>query len=368
MHISYNAAAFDDIDCIYRLCKKLIDDYENIESIAYDSVLKWIKRKIETHINEYTAVYVNNEKGGYYHFYKNENGEYELDDLYIFPKFQNRGIGSTIIERCCTSVNQSVFLYVFIKNERAVKLYKNHGFEIVNLVNNSRYIMKRNNRRYYEAYEERYKTIHSKGLCWSSTIPTPIVSEILKKYRINQNHKLLEIGCGEGRDSFTLLKNGYLLTATDISEEAIFYCKKQLPQYASNFSVLNCLSDSLKESFDFIFGIAVVHMLVLDNDRDGFYRFIRNHLNDNGIALICTMCDGEFEMQSDVSEAFNLKERQHDSGKISVAATSCRMVAWSTFENEIKRNELKIIEKGLTSSLPDFNNLMYAVVKKEADD
>ena len=73
---------------------------------------------------------------------------------------------------------------------------------------------------------------------------------------------------------------------------------------------------------------------------------------------------GEFEMQTDISTAFDLQERNHESGKMTVAATSCRMVSWSTFENELARCGLKLIEKGITSSLPDFDNLMYAVVCK----
>ena len=46
-----------------------------------------------------------------------------------------------------------------------------------------------------------------------------------------------------------------------------------------------------------------------------------------------------------------------------VAGTSCRMVSWNTFEKELARNGFTVIEKGMTSSLPDFNSLMYAVVK-----
>ena len=104
-------------------------------------------------------------------------------------------------------------------------------------------------------------------------------------------------------------------------------------------------------------------MLVLDEDRDGFYQFFRNHLTAEGIALICTMGDGDFEMQSDISTAFTLQERKHDSGKMMVAGTSYRMVSWNTFEKELTRNDLNLVEKGITSSLPDFNSLMYAVVK-----
>lgn len=219
-------------------------------------------------------------------------------------------------------------------------------------------------RKYYAAYDERYKTVHAKGVSWSSDISTPIVMEVIKKYHITCDQRLLEIGCGEGRDSKTVLANGYRLMATDISSEAISYCKKLMPQYENNFSTLDCLSDRLDMQFDFIFGIAVIHMLVLNEDRNGFYRFIRSHLSTDGIALICTMGDGEFETQSDISEAFTLKERNHESGKVLVAGTSCRMVSFPTFENELRRNHLTIIEKGITSSLPDFNSLMYAVVKR----
>lgn len=218
--------------------------------------------------------------------------------------------------------------------------------------------------KYYEAYDARYKAAHARGVSWSSDVSTPIVMEVIDKYHIHHDHRLLEIGCGEGRDSRAVLENGYRLMATDISNEAIAYCKNLMPQYADRFSILDCLSDELDAKFDFIYGVAVIHMLVLDEDRNGFYQFIRNHLNDNGIALICTMGDGEFETQSDISEAFTLQERTHESGKMMVAGTSCRMVSFSTFESELARNNLTIIDKGITSSLPDFNSLMYAVVKR----
>lgn len=218
-------------------------------------------------------------------------------------------------------------------------------------------------RKYYTAYEERYKTAHAQGVSWASSVSTPIVMEVIGKYGISHSQRLLEIGCGEGRDSRTVLEHGFQLTATDISGEAIAYCKEKMPEYENQFSVLDCLSDELDEKFDFLFAIAVVHMLVPDEDRDGFYGFLRSHLTAGGIALICTMGDGEVERQSDIRSAFTLQERDHESGKMMVAGTSCRMVSWNTFEKELSRNGFTILEKGMTSSLPDFNSLMYAVVR-----
>lgn len=220
------------------------------------------------------------------------------------------------------------------------------------------------NDKYYTAYEERYKTAHQKGVSWASGVCTPIVMDVIRRYQIHLDHDLLELGCGEGRDSLPVLESGFHLTATDLSEEAISYCQKNMPGYARNFSVLDCLSDETDRSFDFIYAVAVVHMLVLDEDRNGFYRFIYDHLKPEGLALICTMGDGETELQSDITNAFSLQERDHASGKMMVAATSCRMVSFKTFERELADNNFSVTEKGITSALPEFDKLMYAVVKR----
>jgi SAM-dependent methyltransferase len=219
-------------------------------------------------------------------------------------------------------------------------------------------------KKYYEAYDDRYRQVHKENLHWFDENPSSIVLEMMKKYAVPRNGKILEIGCGEGRDARAVLRSGFALTATDISGEAVAYCKRIMPEFAQSFRVLDCLSDKLDEKFDFIYAIAVVHMLVPDKDRDGFYRFLREHLKPEGIALVCTMGDGEFEMQSDINRAFELQEREHESGAMLVAGTSCRMVSFPTFEAELKRNGLEIVETGITSALPDFNSLMFAVVKR----
>lgn len=224
--------------------------------------------------------------------------------------------------------------------------------------------MKNETRKYYTAYEERYKTVHQKGLRWSSDRSTPIVLETIQKYRIQPGHSLLEVGCGEGRDAKAVLDAGYCVMATDISGEAIAYCKHILPEYAHHFRVLDCLSDTLDSRFDFIYAVAVVHMLVCDEDRDGFYRFLYHHLKPEGLALICTMGDREQEVKSDICQAFTLQKRAHESGEMLVAGTSCRMVSFPTFRAELERNHLEILETGITSALPNFNSLMYAVVKR----
>lgn len=220
-------------------------------------------------------------------------------------------------------------------------------------------------RKYYEAYDDRYRQIHQEGLQWFYDDPTPIVAEMICQYGIHEQHRILELGCGEGRDAYPLLRKGFTVLATDISPEAIAFAKNKWPEYANNFAVLDCVAGKTDGKFDVIYAVAVVHMLVEDDDRNRFYSFIRNHLNPNGIALICTMGDGELERQTDPTTAFQLQVRTHEqTGKmVRIANTSCRMVNFDTFRMELCRNGLSVIQEGITAALPDFPIMMYAIVK-----
>ena len=222
---------------------------------------------------------------------------------------------------------------------------------------------------YYEAYDDRYKQVHEKSLTWFADSPSKIVEEVLLKYQVPKTSKLLEIGCGEGRDAIYLLNQNYNITATDISPAAVGFCKTSFPEYAERFRILDCLSQTCEERFEFIYAIAVLHMLVLDEHRKLFYQFIREHLTEDGIALICTMGDGKSEWQSDIDTAFELQERTHDATGtvLKIAGTTCRRVSFDTLFKELKENGLQSVESGITAIIPDFPIIMYAVVKAFAD-
>lgn len=224
---------------------------------------------------------------------------------------------------------------------------------------------KMDNRKYYEAYDDRYRQVHAAGQSWFGESASPIVGKIIEKYGIRPGNRLLELGCGEGRDALPLLQQGFSLLATDISNEAIRYCREQFPAYGQNFSVLDCVKGTLDGEFDFIFAVAVVHMLVEDADRDGFYHFVCNHLAPNGIGLICSMGDGTLQMRSDAQQAFDLQERDLRGQKVQVAGTSCAMVNYETFGQELNRNGLRILEMGQTVVPNEFSQMMYAVVRRD---
>ncbi len=146
MNLLFEKATESDIQAIYEFNKYLIDRYENVQNIEYDKVLSWVQRKIETYIEEYQRILFDGELAGYYRFHQ-DGDKMELDDLYIFPQYRNQQIGTTIIEKCLLETDLPVYLFVFIKNTKAVELYKRIGFEIVETIQDSRYIMQINGRK-----------------------------------------------------------------------------------------------------------------------------------------------------------------------------------------------------------------------------
>ncbi|MBE5811722.1 MAG: class I SAM-dependent methyltransferase [Clostridiales bacterium] len=219
--------------------------------------------------------------------------------------------------------------------------------------------------RYYEAYDLRYRQVHGQGLEWFSGMPTPIVAEALQKCGISPETPMLEIGCGEGHDAAFLLGKGCNLLATDVSPAAVDFCRAKYPEWAEHFDVLDALADPLEARFDFIYAVAVLHMLVPDEDRNRLLTFIREHLTENGFGLVVTMGDGEMQRATDITKAFDVQARVHEgSGKtVEIASTSCRIVTRDDFRREIEGAGLVITEMG-DAVWDDVPFAMYAIVKR----
>lgn len=141
MELTFEAATVADASPIFRLSKELIDRYEDCSAIDYPAVMRWVEQKIRTNIGTYRRILLHGQLAGYYRFVPS-GAEMELDDLYILPEFQNRGIGSEVLRHCCVSA-LPVMLYVFTRNHRAISLYRRFGFETVKEVGATRLIMRR---------------------------------------------------------------------------------------------------------------------------------------------------------------------------------------------------------------------------------
>ena len=140
MELTCIPARLDDTERIFELSRDLILRYEDPSSVDLTRVLPWVCRKIEENIHEYRRILCDGVHVGFYRLFTGDLGR-ELDDLYIFPEHQNRGIGTGIITRCCAE--GPVYLYVFTANTGALALYRRLGFQEIQKVGNTRLILRK---------------------------------------------------------------------------------------------------------------------------------------------------------------------------------------------------------------------------------
>lgn len=224
---------------------------------------------------------------------------------------------------------------------------------------------------YYKAYEDRYKKIHAeKGVAWAGDRPSETIKRLLEKYGCSKDVPVLELGCGEGQNAIYLMENGYNILASDVSKEAIHWCKAEAKKNglaAKNFFVMDALNNKMKDKFDFIYSVCVLHMLVLDEDRKKFLDFVHDHLTEKGKAFIVIMGDGEMEKNdSDITKAFELAERKLGDENVQVATTSCRIVSWKTFFKELETSNLKVLNSYIDKTISGFPISMVAEVERKA--
>lgn len=89
-----------------------------------------------------------------------------------------------------------------------------------------------------EWFEPLYKnaSIDGTGVPWANMKTQPYFEKWLLSNPINgQNKTALVVGCGMGDDAITLENLGFTVTAFDISQSAIDFCKKRFPETTVNF-------------------------------------------------------------------------------------------------------------------------------------
>ena len=132
MEITYQPIEQQDVEKIFAYLKELILRYEDLGQIDCEKVLAW-----------YRKIFCGGSHAGYVAAH-DEGDRLEIDDLYLAPAFQGKGIGTAVLRQIVLQAmqeNKTPYLYVFIRNEGAVRLYRRLGFAVVQEIPNSRYIM-----------------------------------------------------------------------------------------------------------------------------------------------------------------------------------------------------------------------------------
>lgn len=129
-------------------------------------------------------------------------------------------------------------------------------------------------------YESRYST---EEYYWGVK-PSEMCFEVMKLLPPTRALRVLDIGCGEGKDAVFFAKNGYKVSAFDITQSGIDKAKKlaELHRVDVNFFKADVVDFRLESEFDVIFCSGVLHFIP-NELREEIFENYRSHTSVGGL-------------------------------------------------------------------------------------
>ena len=132
-------------------------------------------------------------------------------------------------------------------------------------------------------YDKRYDV---EGYYWGLS-PNYLCYEIMRLKPPTKPYKVLDIGCGEGKDAVFLARNGYNVTAFDISEQGLSKAREFADHCGVkiDFFKADIRDFRLEADFDIIFSSGVFHYIPQEQ-RKNVIDSLKIHTATNGINVI----------------------------------------------------------------------------------
>ncbi|GKH31908.1 methyltransferase domain-containing protein [Hungatella hathewayi] len=114
--------------------------------------------------------------------------------------------------------------------------------------------------------------------------PSPLCYEVMRLKPPTQPWRVLDIGCGEGKDAVFFARNGYDVSAFDLADQGLEKAKKLAAVYGVevNFFQADVLDFRANSEFDIVFSSGVLHYLTEDI-REAAIRSYKEHTANGGI-------------------------------------------------------------------------------------
>ena len=140
-------------------------------------------------------------------------------------------------------------------------------------------------------YEKRYKT---EDYYWGLK-PNKLCYEIMNLKPPTEPLRVLDIGCGEGKDAVFLARNGYMVTALDATDSGIEKGKMLAERYGVSVEFFKADIEDfrLKDNYDIVFSSGVFHFIKPEY-RNAIFQNLKEHTNLNGIHAVNVFVEKPF--------------------------------------------------------------------------
>lgn len=169
----------------------------------------------------------------------------------------------------------------------------------------------------YESVVTDYDNRYNKEDYYWGLMPNRICYDIMKILPPIKPYRVLDIGCGEGKDAVFFAKCGYNVTAFDISKQGIDKAKKLAEHNKVNvkFFKADIFDYRPDTEYDIIFSSGVLHFLP-QNERKEFCDSLKTHTTDIGINALNVFVKKPFIKRAPDSTRDESKRQLWHSGEL----------------------------------------------------
>lgn len=140
--------------------------------------------------------------------------------------------------------------------------------------------------------------------------PNPVEPSTFAKFcmeYIQERKKLIELGCGNGRDSVYFRKKHLNVTAVDQVDEEVAYLNEKYGDKCLNFIAKDFTNLSNDKYFDYIYSRFTIHSIDQEAQTRVF-KWIKNQLNNDGYFFleVRSLNDPMFKQGEQISDTENI--------------------------------------------------------------
>lgn len=140
MKLTLKEAEEKDIPRITALADDVMRRYEDFHTVDREKVFGWMHLTITQNIHHYQAVYADGIKCGYYMLNKVDD-HYEIFHLFVFPEWQDKGIGTALVRHMLYETNGNLEVLIYTGDISTYTMFVNMGFVIKEIYHRTRYRM-----------------------------------------------------------------------------------------------------------------------------------------------------------------------------------------------------------------------------------
>lgn len=145
---------------------------------------------------------------------------------------------------------------------------------------------------YYYGYEDRYRTVYENGAdLWESAEPNASLLHMIQERPDVFSGRIIDLGCGEGRDSLYLLSQGHDVVSVDVSHTALTRARELAA--GTNLDASGFVERDIiylrgfdENSFDLAMNMGCLHMLVDEEQRGSHVSRVFDILRPGGYFVV----------------------------------------------------------------------------------